>query len=85
MKYIFIAAAVLIGTSSSAFAKHCPQDAKIIAQSMKMAMGLDKMQMSTIQVLHDAGLALHKAGEHALSIKTLHEATMLLKVEPYKG
>ncbi len=85
MKYLFIAVAVLIGMASPAFAKHCPKDAKIIAQSMKMAMGLDKMQMTTIKVLHEAGLALHKAGEHALSIKTLHEATKLLKVEPYKG
>ncbi len=85
MKYIFIAVAVLIGMASPAFAKHCPKDAKIIAESMKMAKGLDEMQMTTIKVLHDAGLALHKAGEHTLSIKTLHEATILLKVEPYKG
>ena len=84
MKYLFIAVAVLIGMASPAFAKHCPNDAKIIAESMEKATGLDEMQMSTIQVLHDAGMALHKAGEHALSIKTLHEATKLLKVETQK-
>ena len=84
MKRLFIALAVLIGITSPAFAKHCPNDAKIIDQSMGKAMGLTKMQMTEVKALRDKGVALHKSGKHAESIKVLHEAVKILGVEPYK-
>ena len=84
MKQLFIVVAVLIGMTSPAFAKHCPKDAKIIDQAMSKATGLSKMQMTMVKELHDKGLALHKSGKHAESIKALHEATKLLGVAPYK-
>ncbi len=84
MKHLFIAVAVLIGMTSPAFAKHCPKDAKIIEQSPAKAKGLSKMQMTEVKALHDKGLALHKSGNHGESIKTLHAATKILGVKPYK-
>ncbi len=84
MKHLFIAVAVLIGMTSPAFAKHCPKDAKIIEQSLAKAKGLSKMQMTEVKALHDKGLALHKSGNHGESIKTLHAATKILGVKPYK-
>ena len=86
MKSILVAAAVAVtmATASPAFAKHCPKDAKIIEQAMGKASGMDKMQMSKVQELLDKGVALHKSGKHGESIKTLHAATKILGVAPYK-
>ena len=86
MKRLFIVVAVFIGVgiSSPAFAKHCPKDAEIIKQSLGKASGLDKMQMSKAQDLLDKGVAFHKSGKHAESIKALHAATKILGVAPYK-
>ncbi len=84
MKRILVAAAVLVAMTSPAFAKHCPKDAKIIEQAMSKATGLNKMQMAEVKALHDKGVALHKSGNHAESIKALHEATKILGVAPYK-
>ncbi len=85
MKSILIAAAVAVAMTSPAFAKHCPKDAKIIEQAMSKATGLSKMQMTEVKALHDKGVALHKSGKHAESIKALHAATKILGVEPYKA
>ena len=84
MKQLFIAVAVLIGITSPAFAKHCPKDAKIIDQSMREAFELTTMQMAEVKRLHDMGLAYHKDGKHGEAIKTLHAATKILGVKPYK-
>ena len=84
MKRLFIAVAVLIGMTSPAFAKHCPNDAKLIDQAMGKAMGLTKMQMTEVKALRDNGLAFHKSGKHGEAIKALHEATKILGVKPFK-
>ncbi len=84
MKQLFIVVAVLIGMTSPAFAKHCPKDAKIIDQSMREAFELTIMQRAEVKALRDKGVALHKSGKHAESIKVLHEAVKILGVEPYK-
>ncbi len=42
------------------------------------------MQMSKAQDLLDKGIAFHKSGKHAESIKALHAATKILGVAPYK-
>ena len=86
MKSILVAAAVAVtmAAASPAFAKHCPKDAEIIKQSLGKASGLDKMQMSKAQDLLDKGVAFHKSGKHAESIKALHAATKILGVAPYK-
>ena len=83
MKTILVAAAVVMAMTSPALAKHCPKDAKIIDQAMKEAFGLTKMQMTEVKVLCDKGVALHKDGKHAESIKALHAATTILGVKPY--
>ena len=84
MKQLFIVVAVLIGMTSPAFAKHCPKDAKIIDQAMREAFELTTRQMAEVKALHDMGLAYHKDGNHGEAIKTLHAATKILGVKPYK-
>ncbi len=84
MKRLFIAVAVLIGMTSPAFAKHCPNDAKLIDQAMGKAFELTKMQMTEVKVLRDKGVALHKDGKHGEAIKALHAATKILGVKPFK-
>ena len=83
MKHLFIAAAVLIGMSSPAFAKHCPKDAAIIDQALAKGTGYTKMQMSEAKALRDKGMALHKSGNHGEAIKVLHAGTKVLGVKPY--
>ena len=80
-----VAAAVVVGMTSPAFAKHCPKDVKIIDEALPKATGLTEMQMTEVKALHDKGDALHKSGNHGESIKVLHEATKILGVEPYKA
>ncbi len=85
MKTILLAAAVVVAMTSPTFAKHCPKDVKIIDESLPKAMGLNEMQMTKVKALRDKGAALHKSGNHAESIKVLHEAVKILGVEPYKA
>ena len=85
MKTILVAAAVVMAiTSSPALAKHCPNDVKIIDQSLPKAKGLNKTQIAEVKVLRDKGAALHKSKKHGESIKTLHGALKILGVAPYK-
>ena len=84
MKQLFIVVAVLIGMTSPAFAKHCPKDAKIIEQSLKEAFQLTQKQIAEVIRLRIMGLAYHKDGNHGEAIKTLHAATKILGVKPYK-
>ena len=84
MKRLFIAVAVLIGMASPAFAKHCPLDAKIIDEALGKATGLTTIQMTNVKELRDKGMAFHNNGKHADAIKSLHEATKILGIEPYK-
>ncbi len=84
MKCILLAAVVVVAMTTPALAKHCPNDVKIIDQSLPKAMGLNETQMTEIKALRDKGAALHKSGDHAESIKALHEAVKMLGVEPYK-
>ncbi len=85
MKRILVAAAVVVGMTSPAFAKHCPKDVKIIDEALPKATGLTEMQMTEVKALRDKGAALHKSGKHGESIKVLHEAVKILGVEPYKA
>ncbi len=84
MKSILVAAAVVVAMTTTAFAKHCPKDAKIIDQAMREAFELTIMQLAEVKALHDMGLAYHKDGNHGEAIKTLHAATKILGVKPYK-
>ena len=84
MKSILVAAAMVVAMTTPAFAKHCPKDAKIIDQSMREAFELTTRQMAKVKALHDMGLAYHKDGNHGEAIKTLHAATKILGVKPYK-
>ena len=84
MKSILVAAAVVVAMTSPALAKYCPKDAKIIEEAISKATGLNKVQMTEVKTLHDKGVALHKSGKHAESIKALHAATKILGVAPYK-
>ena len=84
MKSIIVAVAVVVAMTTPAFAKHCPKDAKIIDQAMREAFELTIMQLAEVKALHDKGLAYHKDGKHGEAIKSLHAATKILGVKPYK-
>lgn len=84
MKSILVAGAVLVAMASPALAKHCPKDLAIVDQALTKASGMDKMKMTEAKALRDKGDAAHKSGDHAGSIKALHDAAKILGVEPYK-
>ncbi len=84
MKTILVAAAVVMAMTTPALAKHCPNDVKIIDQSLTKAKGLNTMQMAEVKTLRDKGASLHKSGDHGGSIKALHGALKILGVAPYK-
>ena len=70
-------ATLLILASPSAFAGHCPADAKAIDE------GLANMQLSdevraAVTDLREKGMAQHEAGDHRASEKTLAEAMRML-------
>ena len=83
MKTILVAVAVLMAMTAPAFAKHCPNDVKIIDQSLANAKGLSNTQMTEVKALRDKGAAFHKSKNHGEAIKALHAAVKILGVKPY--
>ncbi|NQV82654.1 MAG: hypothetical protein HQ494_02430 [Rhodospirillales bacterium] len=74
-----IGAILAIGAlSSPALAGHCPKDAKKIDAAMSK---LDKSKMMMAKDMSSKGLALHKAGKHAESLKVLHETMESLGIK----
>ncbi len=68
-----IFAFVMLFLSSSAFAFHCPADAKAIDAGLAKAK-LTEEQKSEITKLRDKGLEQHNAGDHKAAEDTLSEA-----------
>ena len=75
IKRILLTAAVAViavgAFTTPALAAHCPKDVKKIEAHMSMIKG-DKMMMMAKEAA-SKGMALHKAGKHAESIKVLHK------------
>lgn len=75
MKRLLVAAVVVLGFASPAFASHCPKDAKLISAA------LEKQSNAEAQELLSKGTKLHEQGKHKESIEALHAAMKLLGIE----
>lgn len=73
---VFLAAALLC---TPLMAMHCPQDMAKIDQLLQSAPPADPEVLAEVKRLRAEGEALHKAGDHAESVKVLGEALSLLQ------
>lgn len=73
---LFLAAALLC---TPLMAMHCPQEMAKIDQLLKSDPPADPAVLAEVQRLRAEGEALHKAGDHAESVKVLEEALNLLQ------
>ena len=81
MKTVFRSLAfALVLVAMPAFAFQCPKDMKAVDAAMKTAK-LSKEQMAEVKKLRADGEALHKAGKHDESVKTLGKAKELLGIK----
>ncbi|MBO6521874.1 MAG: hypothetical protein JJ900_15915 [Rhodospirillales bacterium] len=74
-----IAAALLVLASAPAFAGSCPLQMSKIDKALESA-SLSAADMGKVKGLRAKGEALHKAGKHAESVKTLKEAQEILGI-----
>ena len=72
---LLLAAALL---STPVFAMHCPQEMAKIDALLQSDPPSDPEVLAKVQELRAEGEALHKAGDHAESVKVLSEALDLL-------
>ncbi|MFP6850076.1 MAG: hypothetical protein VCA57_15350 [Pseudomonas sp.] len=72
---VFFATALL---STSLWAMHCPADMAKIDERLKTNPPSDATVLAQVQQLRSEGETLHKAGNHAESVKVLGEAQQLL-------
>lgn len=70
----------LVLVAMPAFAFQCPKDMKAVDAAMKTAK-LSKEQMAEVKKLRADGEALHKAGKHDESVKTLGKAKEILGIK----
>ncbi|MBC8239765.1 MAG: hypothetical protein H8E30_04730 [Alphaproteobacteria bacterium] len=83
MKKILIstlAAALIVGISTSAFAGSCPLNMKQVDAALAAGPQLSSAQMTQVVELRAKGEADHKSGKHAASVKALHEAMVILGI-----
>ncbi len=72
-----IAAALL---TVPAYAFHCPADMAKIDAAIQAGTNLSAAQLAEVQRLREEGGQLHKAGNHADSVKALGEAMKMLGI-----
>ena len=72
--------AISLSLALPAFAFECPSHMRNIdAKIAQMASKLPTDKLAKIKALRDEGERLHKAGQHAASVKVLKEAEALLE------
>ena len=76
IKHTLIAAALVVGFATPAFAFHCPLDGKAIDAGLA-ATSLSA-DVTEIEALKDKGLGRHNDGDHEGGQMTLAEAMRLL-------
>ena len=72
-----IAALVTAGLSAPAFAGSCPKDMKAIDAALSK---MPNKKTPEIASLRARGEAQHKSGDHKGSVKTLHQAMVMLGI-----
>jgi len=73
--FVFLTAALV---SLPLWAMHCPQDMARIDELLQTDPPTDPEVLAKVKELRAEGEALHKAGDHAESVKVLGEALDLL-------
>ena len=71
----------LLLISVPAFAGSCPKDMKAIDAALADGPSVSASQMARIKELRELGETQHKAGKHADSVATLHEAMNMLGIK----
>ena len=79
IRSLFVALA-LAGTTTGAFANHCPADMKAIDEALAKKPALTTAQLEEVTKLRAEGEAFHKAGKHKDSVETLEKARKLLGI-----
>ena len=79
MRKIALFAATLL-FAGSAFANHCPQEMKKIDEALSKNPQLSAAQMADVKKSRAEGEAMHKAGKHTESEKTLGDARKILGI-----
>ena len=74
-------AAVLAFASSTAFARHCPQDMAKIDAALAKNPKITAAQLAEVKKQRSDGEALHKAGKHPDSEAILAKAMVTLGVK----
>lgn len=75
---IIVATSVVL--AGPAGASHCPKDMAAIDEALPKAQ-LSDDDKAKVMGLRSKGEELHKAGDHAASVKTLGEAMDILKIK----
>jgi len=81
IKRMFSAALLATLVASPAFAFHCPADMAKIDAALAKNPPLSAEQLAEVTQLRAEGEALHKAGNHAESVKVLGEAMAILDIK----
>jgi hypothetical protein len=82
IKHTFVVAAFLATfVASPAFAFHCPKDMAKIDAALAGNPSLSAQQLTEVNKLRAEGEALHKAGDHAQSVKVLGESMAMLGIK----
>ncbi len=81
LKRVLAAALLTTLVASPAFAFHCPADMAKIDEALAKNPSLSAQQLSEVTELRAEGEALHKAGNHAESVKVLGEAMAILDIK----
>jgi hypothetical protein len=79
MKRIVLVAAVL-ALAAPAYANNCPNEIKAIDAALQSS-SVDAGKKSQAKALRDQADSLHKAGNHAASMKAAGEAKQLLGIK----
>ena len=80
-KRTFAAALLATLIASPAFAFHCPKDMAEIDAALAKNPSISAEQLAEVKKLRAEGEALHKAGDHAQSVKVLGEAKAILGIQ----
>ena len=74
-------AAILFAFAGSVFANHCPMDMKKIDEALAKKPNISEARMAEVMKWRAEGESLHKAGNHADSVKVLAKAMKALEIK----
>ncbi|MBC8006898.1 MAG: hypothetical protein H7X76_02485 [Prolixibacteraceae bacterium] len=81
MLFRALVTAVLFAFAGSVFANHCPMDMKKIDEALAKKPNISEARMADVKKWRAEGESLHKAGNHAESVKVLGKAMKALELQ----